>query len=96
MRQIGLTLLLIGFAALCWFSLFSHPIARSIIVSHYDHLPKASDTFSREDVQREIRDSTFDSLRYCRALIVPGVMMLAGGLLLGIERRKNKRDGGHI
>jgi len=48
---------LIGFAALCWLSFFIYPIAHSIIVSHYDRLPRASDTFSREDVQREMRDS---------------------------------------
>jgi len=86
-RQTGLALPLIGFTALCWLSFFIYPIAHSIIVSHYDRLPRASDTFSREDVQREIRDSAFDSLHYCRVLIVPGLMMLAGGLLLGVTRR---------
>src|SRR5205814_4229093 len=54
-------------------------------------LPRASDTFSREDVLREIRDSAFDSLHYCRVLIVPGLMMLAGGLLLGVTRRDKEQ-----
>ena len=88
MRKAGLTLLLVGFAAFCWFSLFIHPAARAIIGLHYKRMsqtPGAS--FSREDMQREIRDCTFESLHYCRVLIVPSLMMLAGGLLLGLERR---------
>jgi hypothetical protein len=89
MRELGFILLLMGFAAICWFSLVTHPPARSVIVSRYKHLPDTSEMYSREDVEREIRSSVFDSFLYCRFFIIPGTVMLVGGFLVSKGPRKN-------
>jgi hypothetical protein len=82
MRELGFILLVLGFAAICWFSMVTHPPARSVIVSRYKHLPNSSEMYSLEDVQREIRGAVFDSFLYCRFFVIPGTMMLVGGFLV--------------
>ena len=92
MREIGFILLLVGFAASCWFSLVTHPAARSVMVSHYEHMPSGKEMYSREEVEREIRGTAFDSLLYSRFFIIPGVMMLIGGLVVSTGPRRNTQN----
>jgi len=97
-RELGFILLLVGFAALCWFSLFTHSAERSVIVDRYKRLPQATDTFSRDEVVREIRDTAAEALLYCRGFLIPGAMMLAGGFLVstGPRRSNQTRDDKNI
>jgi hypothetical protein len=83
MRIVGFLLLFGGFAWLSLAVFCIRPTARSVVVMHYDRLPKAPDTsYSREDVQREMRATTFDAIERYPSLMYPGITMLAGGLLL--------------
>ena len=49
----------------------------------------AQDTsYSREDVQKEIRETAFDAFNRYPSFSLPGVTMLAGGLLLAFTRKR--------
>jgi len=72
-------------------------IARAVVVVRYDRLPKAPDaTYSREDIQREMRETTFDAIQKYPSFTYPGITMLAGGLLLAFARRGSTPGSGAI
>ena len=88
MRKLGFLLLMIGFSWLSFTAAAMRPIARSIIVQHYDRLPRQPDTrFSIEDVQREMREVAFDSVDHIRFVFIASCMMLTGGLFLAFAKR---------
>ena len=63
------------------------PIARAVVANHYDRLPHTADVrFSLEDVQREMRDVTFDAVDHMQSVLIPASMMLIGGFLLWFAR----------
>src|SRR4051812_9081359 len=87
MRIVGFILLFGGFVWLSWAAFSIRPIARAVVVAHYDRLPKSADAiYSREDVQREMRETTVDAILRYPSFMFPGTTMLAGGLLLAFTR----------
>jgi len=83
MRRWGLLLLLIGFAALLGIGFLSDCAEGDSFANAYDSLPYQQQTFSRDEVQNRLQDF-FNKLHFHHpgGLIIPSVMMLAGGLML--------------
>lgn len=97
MRIVGFLSLFGGFAWLCYSAFSVRPIARAVVVAHYERLPKAPDaTYSREDIQKEMRETTFDAIQRCPSFMYPGITMLAGGLLLAFSRRRPTPNASNV
>ena len=90
MRVAGFLLLLGGFAWHCWSAFSLPPIARAVLVSHYDRfLPAPGVTYSREDVKRAMREVTIEVVERGPSYVYPGMAMLGGGLFLAFARKRS-------
>ena len=81
MRKIGYPLLSIGFVWLLWCSLSIRPLARAIVVRHYELLA-GKETFTSEQVRQNIRTSTFELVDAIPWILPAAALMLVGGILL--------------
>ena len=91
-RRFGFVLLILGFLWLCWdgTDFRSWVSWRQAAVAHYDRLPKdTSMTFSRSDMHTQIRDTAKDAVGNTPSYVLPGLIMLAGGIILGRSRAPN-------
>ncbi len=89
MRIVGFLFLFGGFACLCLGTASISPITRAVVIKRSHQLPAAPDaTYSREDIQKEMRDTTLEAVGRYPSFLYPGIAMLAGGLLLAFARRK--------
>jgi len=90
MRKIGFILLIAGFAWLCWDASSMRPIARAIVASHSNRLPRTGRTwFTPDDTTREMGEVVSDALDHVPSILIPAGMMLAGGVILGFARRSS-------
>jgi hypothetical protein len=88
MRKIGFALLIAGFAWLCWDPWSMRPIARTVVATHSEHLPRTGRTWlSPDDVKHEMHDVVFDAIDHIPSVLIPAGMMLVGGPILGFARR---------
>ena len=87
MRLIGYALLVGGFAWLLVGVLLVGPAVRSIVVRHYEQMGN-QESFTREQVQRYIREPVSELVDSMPWFVLPGISMLAGGICLDRARRK--------
>ena len=90
MRKIGYTLLLVGFCWACFQELsgFLRLGIRQVALEQYETLsPDKSKLYTAEDVSKYIRETAVAAYGSFPHAIVPGILMLIGGLLYGRERR---------
>jgi len=90
MKIAGLLLLLCNFTWFTFNVMSIGPIARSVVVNHYEKLDK--DTYTKKEVQKHIRDVASGFTGKLRLFFYPGLGMLIGGLLLFYSKPK-KPDG---
>ena len=89
MRKIGYALLSTGFVWLLWCSLSIRPLARAIVVRHYEQLA-GKETFTSEQVRQSIRTSTFELVDAIPWILPAAGLMLVGGILLDRAYRGQK------
>ena len=93
MRRVGYALLLIGFGWLCFqqFEGLMRGGLRPVVSAQYAYLsPDSARTYSREEMQVRIRETAIATHGLFPWVIVPGALMLIGGLLLA---RSKPRQG---
>jgi len=86
MRKIGYALLSIGFVWLLWCSLSIRPLARAIVIRHFEQLA-GKETFTSEQVRQNIRTSTFELVDAIPWVLPAAGLMLVGGILLDRAHR---------
>ncbi|HVK59827.1 MAG TPA: hypothetical protein VM735_13660 [Candidatus Kapabacteria bacterium] len=91
LRGTGFTLVAIGFAWLLFVQLSIRPIARAIVVTRYESIDP-NKRFTAEDVQNQVRLSTFELVNKMPFIIGPGIVMGMGAILLGDASRKVRID----
>jgi hypothetical protein len=95
MRKLGFILLALGFlwASLLELERFMRGGLRPLVLGQYAELSSdASHAYSREDVQLRIRETAISAYRMRPHPIVPGILMLTGGLLLARSGRAKAGD----
>ena len=86
MRRTGYALLVVGFIGLLTGVFLVRPMARSIVLSHYDQTASER-SFTRERVQQEIRGPVFELADLMPWFLLPGAMMLVGAFCLDQPRK---------
>jgi hypothetical protein len=86
MRKLGYALLSTGFVWLLWCSLSIRPLARAIVVRHYEQLA-GKESFTSEHVWQNIRTSTFELVDAIPWILPAAGLMLVGGILLDRANR---------
>ena len=95
MRPVGFVLLIAGFAWLTLMSGGMNRIASNAVIRHYDHLPRDGDArLAVTDVEREVRETAFDTVDHIRFIFLASCTMLAGGLLLAYSVRRVQPHAG--
>lgn len=94
MRKLGYTLLFVGFAWISFQQLNGLLRVRLRSVALYATVsPNPSKTYTRDDVRQHVRDTTLATYDLFPVVILPGVIMLLGGLILARSSSGRKRDG---
>jgi hypothetical protein len=86
MRKIGHSLLLIGFI---WFvvgEVLAGSAARAVVLRHYDQVSNQQ-TFTRDQVQKQIRESVFEAVDSMPWFFLPALAMLTGAVCIDRARR---------
>ena len=82
MRKLGYTLLVVGFLWVAFFTLEANPFARAASRTIGQKLLEKQD-YTRRDVLIAISDSAYGVANLVRFGFVGGLLMLAGGIILG-------------
>lgn len=94
-RKLGFLLLLFGFAWLCFQQFDVTMRANLRQVGMAQHAKLSSDPthrYSEQDVRNHIRETALAVHGYFPVVILPGLLMLVGGLLLAFGSRTSRRD----
>ena len=90
MRAIGLAMVLIGFLWLCFDQASIYPMARVAIEAQFKEVPSDSaHQFRRGEVVSLATSGVRRMAGLVPNFILPGVVMLAGGVMLFLSRRKH-------
>jgi hypothetical protein len=81
MRVFGYCLIIFGFLWICFWQLEIQPIARAVVLHHYDLLPKQQ-SFSLDEVRNAMRDTTYDFSEHIRKFYIGAIFMLGGGVII--------------
>jgi hypothetical protein len=81
MRRLGITLLLVGFLWIAWDGTFDCEARYSTWIWHSKNLPEG-DLLSRTQVSNAMKDM---SLSLYRLVLLPALVMLAGGLMIAFS-----------
>ena len=63
----------------------------SLMVKHVKNLPEG-EMILRKDAVSEIREFQLDIRHYNQSLIIPALLMLIGGIINGMNRKKSEPD----
>jgi hypothetical protein len=88
LKYLGFILLFIGFLWLCWngTKFRTWVTWRQVSVARYASLPKDAATFSRAEMHGQIHDTAAEVAANSPSYVLPGIVMLAGGVILGLRR----------
>ena len=91
MRTLGFVLLTVGFAWLALMAGGMNRIASNAVIRHYDRLPRDADArLPVTDVERELRETAFETVDHVRFIFLASCTMFMGGLLLAFGERRVK------
>lgn len=94
MRVTGFIFLLAGFFWLVLVAKLGIPVsARKVFQEHCNRLPiSEAATYSRSDVERQMRDVLSDTLQRYPSILYGSLSMLVGGLLCAFAPRRATKD----
>jgi hypothetical protein len=82
MRKLGYTLFVVGFIWVAFFAVEADPIARSSGRRNAQKLFQKQD-YTRQDISVAIGDTSDEGAFFAHLSFVGGLLMLAGGIILG-------------
>ena len=94
MRTLGYAILVLGFIWICFGQVAIYPIAHAVVPANYQKIQK-QDSYKLEDVQKAIRDVTFDFIHHVPSFYIGALLMLAGGVVLDRAGQKKERKHSH-
>jgi hypothetical protein len=90
-RLVGYFLLIIGFLWLCiWCEGSVEPLARSLGMEHFKKYPIAK-SYSPEEVGNAIRSVLDEYVDNAHGVRLPAAVMLVGGILLDVARKRSEK-----
>ena len=91
MRKLGYLLLIVGFSTVLMQAAGRIKHAFWVAGREIDSLPQ-QDSFTRKQVEDAIRHATLAARQSDMAAVLPGFIILSGGILVGTARTKRKGE----